>query len=114
MSHAHSTHLQQSKIAFRDSHIVIRAIAALAALYLSFKQWRGRRRTHKALAGLDDHQLRDIGLTRGDATPWRRLSSQAQQRCQCSLAALDDSELIHLSDFGRRARGQAQHGRKAS
>jgi len=29
-------------------------------------RWRNRRRTLKALADLDDRQLRDIGLTRED------------------------------------------------
>ena len=96
----------QNKVAFRDSHIIIAVIDALAALYVSFKQWRGRRQTLKALAELDEHQLRDIGLTRGDTTPWW----QAQETCQCALAALDDSELIHLSDVGRRMQRQARHG----
>ena len=90
----------------RDGHPVTFAIDALLALHGAFKQWRRRRRTLKALAELDEHQLRDIGLTRGDTTPWW----QAQQPCQRALAALDDCELVHLSDFGRRMRRQARHG----
>jgi hypothetical protein len=64
----------------------------------------------KALGGLDEHQLRDIGLTRGDTTPLRQLPSQAQGTCYRALAALDDNELIHLSDFGRQLRRQARYG----
>ena len=96
----------QKKAPVRDGHIIIALIDALAPLYMSFKQWRSRRRTLKALADLDDHQLRDIGLTRGDTTQWW----QAPGECHRALAALDDSELIGLSDFGRRAQRQARHG----
>jgi uncharacterized protein YjiS (DUF1127 family) len=41
----------------------------LAALVGSLKEWRNRRRTQRALAELDEHQLRDIGLTRDEASP---------------------------------------------
>jgi uncharacterized protein YjiS (DUF1127 family) len=88
----------QKNAAVRDSHIVISLVGALAALYVSFNQWRRRRRTLKVLAGLDEHQLRDIGLTRGD-----------KDTCHRALTALDDDELVHLSDVGRRIRHQARH-----
>jgi uncharacterized protein YjiS (DUF1127 family) len=39
----------------------------------SFKKWRNRRRTLRSLAGLDEHQLRDIGLTR-DETGYHALN----------------------------------------
>jgi uncharacterized protein YjiS (DUF1127 family) len=39
----------------------------LVALHASFKKWRNYRRTLRALADLDEHQLRDIGLTREEA-----------------------------------------------
>jgi hypothetical protein len=51
----------------RDGHIVLVAVDVLAALHASFKQWRNHRRTMRALADLDEHQLRDIGLTREEA-----------------------------------------------
>ncbi|HUL07864.1 MAG TPA: DUF1127 domain-containing protein [Candidatus Acidoferrum sp.] len=38
-------------------------IAAMAALVL----WRERGRGRRVLAGLDDHELRDIGVTRAQA-----------------------------------------------
>jgi uncharacterized protein YjiS (DUF1127 family) len=100
----------QKKAAFRHNHIILPIIDALAALYVSFTQWRARRRTLKALAELDEHQLRDIGLTRGDTTQWWQLSLQAQEKCRRALTALDDGDLIRLSDFGRRTPRQARHG----
>jgi uncharacterized protein YjiS (DUF1127 family) len=64
---------QASNVLLRDDHIVLLAIDALLALYASFKKWRNRRRTLTALADLDDHQLRDIGLTR-DGDQYRSLA----------------------------------------
>jgi len=53
-----------SSVLLKDDHIVLMAIDALLSLHASFKKWRHHRRTLRALADLDDHQLRDIGLTR--------------------------------------------------
>jgi len=39
----------------------------VAAAWLLLARWIDRRRQRKVLAGLDDHQLRDIGITRLDA-----------------------------------------------
>jgi uncharacterized protein YjiS (DUF1127 family) len=64
---------QASFVLLRDDHIVLLAIDALLALYASFNKWRNRRRTLTALADLDDHQLRDIGLTR-DGVRYRSLA----------------------------------------
>ena len=50
-------------ILLRDDHIVLLAIDAVLALHASLKRWRKRRRTLRALADLDERQLRDIGLT---------------------------------------------------
>lgn len=41
----------------------------LKALFTLFTNWNNVRRTHKALAALDDHLLRDIGLDRSDIQP---------------------------------------------
>jgi uncharacterized protein DUF1127 len=49
----------------RDDHIVLLAIDCLLALHAKFENWRRQRRTLRALAQLDEHQLRDVGLTRG-------------------------------------------------
>ena len=53
-----------SSVLLRDDHIVLLAIDGLLALNAAFKKWRQHRRTLRALAGLDERQLRDIGLTR--------------------------------------------------
>jgi len=63
-----------SSLLLRDDHIVLAAIDALLALHASFKSWRNRRRTLRALADLDDRQLRDIGLTRDDSDSYRPLA----------------------------------------
>lgn len=52
--------------ALRDDHAVLAVLDGLLYLHASFKRWRNRRRTLRALADLDDAQLRDIGLTRDD------------------------------------------------
>ena len=54
----------QAFVLLRDDHVVLLVIDTLLALHASFKKWRNRRRTLLALGDLDDHQLRDIGLTR--------------------------------------------------
>ena len=50
----------------RGDHLVVVTIDRLLALQAAFKRWRKRRKTLRALADLDDRQLRDIGLTRDD------------------------------------------------
>jgi uncharacterized protein YjeT (DUF2065 family) len=50
----------------RDDHIILAVIDGLFYMHASFKRWRNRRRTLRALAELDERQLRDIGLTRDD------------------------------------------------
>ena len=104
----------QKNAAFRDSHIVISFVEALAAFYVSFRQWRGRRWTRKALAELDERQLHDIGLTRGEIhfppVAWWRPRTMAYR----ALAELDDADTRHLSDTGRRVRQEALQRLKSS
>jgi len=57
--------IDAKSISLRDDHIVLLAIDCLLALHARFENWRRRRRTLRALAQLDEHQLRDVGLTRG-------------------------------------------------
>ena len=69
----------------RDSHLVLLAVDGLVALQASFKKWRNRRQTLRALADLDEHQLRDIGLTRdetflGHQTNYRALAELNEVR----------------------------------
>lgn len=73
----------------RDSHIVLFAVDLLVALQASFWQWRNHRRTLRALAELDEHQLRDIGLTRDEAVLGHRNSYRS---------------LVELDEFRRTSR----------
>jgi uncharacterized protein YjiS (DUF1127 family) len=43
------------------------AIHPLAAAFVLIARWIERTRQRNALAGLNDHELRDIGITRVDA-----------------------------------------------
>jgi len=80
-----------SSVLLRDDHIVLWAIDGLLALHAAFKKWRQRKRTVRALADLDERQLRDIGLTR-------------EQTHYHALAELDDvrSERINSKLSGGR------------
>ena len=93
----------------RDDHIVLLAIDALLALHASFKKWRSRRRTLRALADLDERQLHDIGLTRDEALYGQTSWSLGGHKCYRALAELDDSELSNLSEFGRQVRRELRH-----
>ena len=57
--------IDAKSISLRDDHIVLLAIDCLLALHAKLENWRHRRRTLRALAKLDQDQLRDVGLTRG-------------------------------------------------
>jgi uncharacterized protein YjiS (DUF1127 family) len=74
----------------RDGHIVLLAVDVLVALHASFKKWRNHRATLRALADLDEHQLRDIGLTREDAL----LGHQNSYRAFAEL-----NEIQHASEW---------------
>jgi hypothetical protein len=93
-------------VLLRADRISMVALDVLLALLASYKRWRTRRRTLQALAKLDDHQLRDIGITRGASSPWWSAGDKSHR----ALANLDDSQLIHLSDIGRRIRRELRHG----
>jgi uncharacterized protein YjiS (DUF1127 family) len=86
-------------------HILTFAFDAAFRLYVSFRKRRDRRRTLRALPNLDDRLLRDIGVTRGETAPW-----WFSDKNRHALAMLDDTELMHLSELGRKARRQARHG----
>jgi uncharacterized protein YjiS (DUF1127 family) len=64
---------EASSALLRDDHIVLLAIDALLALHASFRKWRNRGKTFRALAELNDRQLRDIGLVR-DGDKYRALA----------------------------------------
>jgi len=48
-------------------HAKHESIHPVAAVWVLLARWIERKRQRNALAGLDDHQLRDIGITRLDA-----------------------------------------------
>jgi uncharacterized protein YjiS (DUF1127 family) len=48
-------------------HAQRKRLHPVAAAGVLIARWIERSRQRKALAGLDDHQLRDIGITRVDA-----------------------------------------------
>ena len=50
----------------RPASFADRANLSLSALVSGVVQWNANRRTRAALARLSDHELDDIGLTRGD------------------------------------------------
>lgn len=74
-----SSLLHKEPAALRGSHIVLYAVDALVTLHASFKEWRNRRLTLRALADLNEHQLRDIGLAR-DENGYRPLEDLDAER----------------------------------
>ncbi|QWA13794.1 DUF1127 domain-containing protein [Sodalis ligni] len=54
----------------RLTHIAVKRPAWWTALFQAYQHWRARRRDRKGLMSLNDGQLRDIGLSRGDL-PYR-------------------------------------------
>jgi uncharacterized protein YjiS (DUF1127 family) len=60
------TYLEEN-LQFLNTHRAPSAFAALAvSAVVRFLAWEERRRTRVALAKLDDHILKDIGLTKDD------------------------------------------------
>jgi uncharacterized protein YjiS (DUF1127 family) len=110
----------------KDDHLVLRAIDGLLALHASFKAkfttryttryktWRGRRRTLKALADLDERQLRDIGLSREDTLSAGSARWAHRHASYRALAELDASELCHLSEHGVQAWHAMHRSRRQS
>lgn len=64
----------------RGCHFIPLAVDGLVALRASLKEWRNRRRTLRALDELDEHQLRDIGLTRDETSPGHPIGYRALAR----------------------------------
>jgi uncharacterized protein YjiS (DUF1127 family) len=119
----------------REDHFLCVVMDAVLAIQGAAKRWLKRRRTRELLAALDEHQLRDIGLTRADVVSESAiLRAVVARRDQVggvsatistvrrwwtnrdasrrALAELDDDQLSNLSDIGRRIRRQAQHVRQ--
>src|SRR5215831_12055356 len=58
--------IERTTASLRESHVVLYAVDALVTLYESFRKWRNHRLTLRALANLNEDQLRDIGLARDE------------------------------------------------
>lgn len=56
-------------IALRRSHSTSSVLTSLSGLVATLERWTERRRQRRALLGLDDKLLKDIGLSPADA--WR-------------------------------------------
>lgn len=102
-------------VLLREDHLILLLIDGAVAVHAAVRRWLERRRTRQALAALDAHQLRDIGLTRADIAGWSgRLSSVLGKPAEAggisrrALAGLDASQLSNLSDAGLRLRREAR------
>jgi uncharacterized protein YjiS (DUF1127 family) len=122
----------------REDHIVLFVMDGVLAAHAAIGRWFDRRRTRQVLAALDDHQLRDIGVTRADvpsasgqlgavlarradgtrvggtlpkARRWWSLGRDVNRR---ALAELDDSQLSNLSDAGLQVRREARRAGASS
>ena len=51
----------------REDHFLCLIMDIGLAVRPAIRRWMDRRRTRQVLAALDEHQLRDIGLTRAEA-----------------------------------------------
>ena len=92
----------------REDHIVLLAIDAALAGHAAVRRWWERWRSREALADLDAHQLRDIGVTRAQALRESRRWWLGPDKCRSALAELDDSQLSNLSESGLCARREVR------
>lgn len=99
----------------RDYPVLCMVMDAGFATHAAVSLWFKRCRSRQILAALDNHQLRDIGLTRADVSSWSgRLSTVLGKPADVgdirrrALADLDDSQLCNLSEAGLRLRREAR------
>ena len=90
-------------------------IDSAAVAYAAVGRWMRRWRSRQMLAALDDHQLRDIGVSRADIAIWGgRLSAGTNSHDGAAiirrraLADLDEARLSDLSESGLRAWREAR------
>ena len=100
-------------VLLRDDHLVLLAIDGMLAMHAALGRWLDRRRTRRALADLDTHLLRDIGVTRAEALHESRRWWPSRDKSRRALAALDDSQLSNLSEFGCQVRRDARRAGKS-
>ena len=95
-------------VLLRDDHLILLLVDGILAVHAAVRRWLVRRRTRRALAALDPHQLRDIGVPRADALRESRRWWSGRDNSQRALAELDDSELSNLSEAGLKMRREAR------
>jgi uncharacterized protein YjiS (DUF1127 family) len=115
----------------REDHVLCVVMDAVLAIQGAAKRWLKRRRTWERLAALDEHQLRDIGLTRADVVSESAILRPVMARrnqvgsvrgaiskvrywwtsrdlnCR-ALAELEDDQFPNLSEIGRQLRREAR------
>jgi uncharacterized protein YjiS (DUF1127 family) len=70
----------------RADHFFWLVTEAVLALPATVGHWLRRRHTRQVLAALDDHQLRDIGLTRAELSKLLASANRASARIASHLA----------------------------
>ena len=99
---------QTGPVLLRDDHILLLLMDAGLAVYSTVRRWWERRRTRRALADLDEHQLRDIAVTRDEALRESRRWLPGRDMSRRALAPLGDSQRSNLSEAGLQVRREAR------
>jgi uncharacterized protein YjiS (DUF1127 family) len=95
-------------VLLRDDHLILLLVDGILAVYAAVRRWLERRRTRRALAALDPHQLRDIGVPPAEALRESRRWWSGRDNSRRALAELDDSQLSNLSEAGLKLRTGAR------
>ena len=104
-----ATHLERLQAELsRNDHVLFLVVEAIGTMHGAFRRWKDRRRARRALAELDDQQLHDIGLERGDIVFVSSTWTSPLERSYRALARLDDSQVGNLSVMGRKLRKAAR------
>lgn len=92
----------------RQDHIIFLAMDVGVAGYAAVRRWWELWQTRQVLAELNEHQLRDIGVTRAQALRESRRWWPGRDTSRRALAELDDSQLSNLSESGLCARREVR------
>lgn len=92
----------------RKDHILLLVMDVVLTGHAAVRRGLERWRTRQALADLDAHQLRDIGVTRTQALRESRRWWPGRDMSRRALAELGDCQLSNLSETGLRIRREAR------